>query len=121
MGKVRTFYGFQGVIAPLGTVARAASEAAAAIETIPGTENEAPVEIFAKSVEIPGARAKVEELEAFAAEHGIELPEGANGKAKRAAIVEWYESLPVLEAAADDESDESDDADDESTSDDIEE
>lgn len=113
MAKVRTFYGFQGVIAPLGAVARAASEAAAAIETIPGTESEPPVEITAEAVEIPGARAKVEELDAFAEKHGIQFPEGANGKAKRAAIVEWVESLPVLEAAPDEDSD----ADDESESD----
>lgn len=90
MGRTRVFYGHEGIVAPLGLYAPA------------GDEPEVD-EAIVEEVELPGARAKVAELDAFAEEHGIVFAEGASAKDKHAAIAEWAENLPELEGAADGE------------------
>lgn len=60
MGRVRVFYGHEGVVPPTGLRSRSAAapapevedaEVVDVVETIPGTENAAPVELVAEAVE----------------------------------------------------------------------
>lgn len=58
MGRVRVFYGHEGIVPPTGLRPRSAAEPAPdaesevdVIETIPGTEDGAPVELVGEAVE----------------------------------------------------------------------
>lgn len=115
MGLTRVFYGHEGIVPPLGLYAPA--------------EAEPILDAIVDEIELPGPRAKVAELNAFAEKYGIVFEDGASAKAKRAAIDEWAANLPeltaegeTLEDADGDESDgdesESDDEGDESDGDD---
>lgn len=101
MGKVRVFYGHEGVVPPTGLRSRSAADAAPVEEadeivTEPGTEGDAPTELTAEAIELPDTSWKVPQIDAFAEEHGIEFPEGAKKPEKLAAIDDWAAKLPTL-------------------------
>lgn len=73
----------------------------AVIETIPGTENDEPVELEAEAVDLPTSRDKVAVIDAFITEQRekgavIEVAEDATKPEKLAAIEAWAETIPVL-------------------------
>ena len=63
------------------------------IETEPGTEGKEPIVI-----DLPPVSASKGDLEAFAAEHGVDLTEAKNNEDRHAAIKAWADSLPELTA-----------------------
>lgn len=69
-----------------------------AIETEPGTEGEEPLVIEGTPIDLPPVSASKGDLEAFAAEHGVDLTEAKNNEDRHAAIKAWADSLPELTA-----------------------
>ncbi len=111
MGRVRVFYGHEGVVPPTGLRARSGAAPEAEVATIEGTEGDAPTELTAEAIDLPDNSWKVPQIDAFAEEHGIEFPEGAKKPVKLAAVEAWAAALPEL-------TDESGDSDDDESTDD---
>jgi len=114
MGRVRVFYGHEGVVPPTGLRARSAADPAPdevdEVVTIEGTEGDEPTELTAEAIELPDNSWKVPQIDAFAEEHGIEFPEGAKKPEKLAAVEAWAAALPELtDASGDDDEDNDED------------
>ena len=88
MGRVRVFYGHEGVVPPTGLRSRSAAAPAPeapdaevdVIETIPGTEDAAPVEIVGEAVEdgevvSPAEIVNVDDSPVPVDEDGVPVPE----------------------------------------------
>lgn len=94
MGRVRVFYGHEGVVPPTGLRSRSAAAPAPevedaevdVIETIPGTEDAAPVEIVGEAVEDSEVASPAEIVNA----DGSPVPVDEDG-------------VPVLESVADEQ------------------
>lgn len=104
MGKVRTFYGHEGIVPPHGLIAREAGE---------------PAETFeAEELVLPTTRSKVSEIDDFIsarrdAGDEIDVADDATKPEKLDAIQRWADSLPQIEGKPADGDDESDDNDEE--------
>lgn len=105
MGRVRTFYGHEGVVYPTGLIPSGAGADEAdveEIETIPGTEGYEPNEVDAEAIDLPDNSWKVGKIDSFASEHGITFDDGATKPEKLAVIQKWADDLPTLGAAEED-------------------
>lgn len=111
MGRVRVFYGHEGVVPPTGLRSRSAAAPAPevedaevdVIETIPGTEDAAPVEIVGEPVEdgeVPVDEDGVPVLEPIADEDDAAAVAAAPDRAEAAPLPDDSWSGPELDEYA---------------------
>lgn len=107
MGRVRVFYGHEGVVPPTGLRSRSAAAPAPevedaevdVIETIPGTEDAAPVEIVGEPVEdgevvSPAEIVNVDGSPVPVDEDGVPVLEPIADEAPAAGDAETLQALP---------------------------